>query len=95
VAQAAEALDGNEVALLDVHLADAVEDGDAGAQERGDLDGVDVGRNADNGLGPEEDVLRVAAILRDAIDGDVVATLELAALARTAGLVMAWEEKGC
>ena len=50
MAQAAEALDRNDFTGSDLHLAHAVEDGDAGA-EKGCVGGwIDVGRNTDGGF---------------------------------------------
>ena len=89
VAQAAQALDGDDAALLDVQLADAVEDGHAGAQQRRDLGGVHVGGQRHDGLGAQQGVLGVAAVPSHAVDGAVVAHLELGALALAAALIVA------
>lgn len=88
VAQAAEPLDGDEAALLDPLLADAVEDGDARAQQRRRLRRLNLLGDADDGLGSQQHVLGIAAVPRDAVDGLVLAVLELAALALPAHAVV-------
>ena len=70
-------------------LADAVEDGQAGAQQRRGLGRVHLAGHADGGLGAHEDVLGVAAVLGHAVDDLVLAMLEEAALALAAGRVVA------
>ena len=89
VAQPAESLDGHQVALLDVHLADAVEDGDAGAEKGRHLGRVQVGRHAHGGFFAEDAVLGVAAVEAAPVYGLVVARLELASLAGAARSVVA------
>lgn len=89
MAQTAEALDGDEGTLLDAHLADAVEDGDTGAEERRGAGGLHLLGDADDGLGTQQGVLGVAAVLAVAVDLLVLAHLELTALALAAGAVVA------
>lgn len=88
VAQAAEPLDGDEAALLDSLLADAVEDGDARTQQRRRLCGLHLLGDAHDGLSTQQHVLGKAAVLRDAVDGLVLAVLELTALALPAHAVV-------
>lgn len=59
MAEAAEALDRDGGALGDVLVADAVEDGYAGAEEGGVFGGRDVGGDGDQGFGAEEGVFCV------------------------------------
>ncbi len=56
MSETAETLDRNELAGGDLHLAHAVEDGDAGAEEGRVGGGIDIGGNVDNGLGAEDAV---------------------------------------
>jgi hypothetical protein len=58
VAEAADALDGDEVTGMDVvHVAHRVVNGDAGAEERRGLCGVKVAGDSHDSLGPEQNVL--------------------------------------
>lgn len=59
MAEAAETLDRDGGALGDVLLADAVEDGYAGAEEGGVFCGGDVGGDLDEGFGADEAVFGV------------------------------------
>lgn len=81
VAETTETLHGNQVTLLDTHLADAVEDGDTGAQQWRNLGRAHLLGDADGGFGAQDDVLGVAAVAADAVDLFIVASLEKAALA--------------
>lgn len=79
--QATESLHGDQVTLLDTHLADAVEDGHTGAQQRRDVGRAHLLGDADDGLGAQDDVLGIAAIPAEAIDLAILASLEETALA--------------
>lgn len=51
MSKTAETVDGNGLAGGDFHLAHAVEDGDAGAEDGSEGGGVDIRGNVDDGLG--------------------------------------------
>ena len=53
MAETAEALDRDGFAAGDVHVAHAVEDGDAGAEDGGVARGVDVWGDVDGGFGAQ------------------------------------------
>jgi len=89
VTETTETLDGDGVALDDVHLADTVEDSDTGAEQRRKFSGVDAVWDAHDGLGAQVRVLGVATVAIDSVDDLVVAHLEEAPVAGLAGAVVA------
>jgi hypothetical protein len=88
MAKTTEALDGDKFAEGDVLLADGVEDRDAGAKNGCVFDGIDVGRDTNDGLCTQEHILCIPSIERDAVYCLILAHLELPALARLARVVV-------
>src|SRR5262249_4910039 len=91
VAEAADAEDGDRVARPCVRIAQRVERGDAGAHQRTGVDRADVVRNRRQSFERDDDVVRVAAVHRDAGDQLVHAGDERAAAARFAVAAIAAE----
>lgn len=88
VSQAAQALHGHDVAGWDLQLADGIEDRDASTQNGRVLSRVDLFRHPDDGLGPQQHVLGKPAVLGNAVDGAVLAHLELPSVTLLAGAVV-------
>lgn len=84
----AEALNGDRVAVDNVHLADGVEDGDTGAEEGSGFGGVELFGNGDGGLGAESGVFSISTVPGDAVDLLVVAGLEESTVASLADTVV-------
>lgn len=79
--KATDALNDHEVALLNVCLADGVEDGQACAEQGCCLGRVDIFGNGNSRLGAKKDVFSVATISAGSIVDGVAARLEETATA--------------
>src|SRR5262249_32457693 len=66
MAQAADSLNGNQIAGLGATMAQRVEGGKAGAEKRTGIGGIERVGNAREGFDRSEHVLRVAAVEADA-----------------------------
>lgn len=89
MAETTKTLDRDDFARGNVQLAHAVEDGHASAEERRDFSWVDVLGNSHSSFSPERGVFAVPAVAHDAVDGLVVAHLEVSPVAGLAGEVVA------
>ena len=88
--ETAETLHRDSVAGLDMRdVTDAIEDRHARTEERRDLSSISAVGDTDCGLSAQRGVLAVASLAEDAVDGLVLAHLELAAIAGAAGVVVA------
>ena len=79
MAEAADAEDGDEVAGARSAVAQAVEGGDAGAEQRGGVDVGEVVGHEGEGVGGSDHVVGIAAVVADAGDVLVFAEDEVAA----------------
>jgi hypothetical protein len=91
VAEAADAEDRHDVARPRVGLAQRVVGGDARAQQRRGVDGVEVVRDPRQRVERDHDLLGPAAVVGDARDLEVLALDEVAAAARVAAEARAAE----
>ncbi|KAI6760626.1 hypothetical protein HG530_009486 [Fusarium avenaceum] len=81
-------LNCDEVALLNVHLANAVKDSDASAKKRSSLGRIELLGNTNNSFRAKKDILGKSTILTDTIDGLVIAHLKLGPLALSTSSIM-------
>src|SRR5882762_6398815 len=88
MAQASDALDGNQIARPRTGISERVVHGDAGAKERGGLLGGQVVRDRGHGFGGRDHVFGVAAIEADGGDLLEPAENEIASAARIARKAM-------
>jgi hypothetical protein len=89
MAQAADALNGDQIAGVRARITQRIENRDAGTKQRGGLGGVKVVGDGGDGLGGCKHVFLVTAIVADAGDFFVLAVNEVASAAGIAGETMA------
>jgi len=89
MAEASDTLNCDQLTGARARVAQRVEDGDAGAEERGGFGGGEIVGDCRYRLGGRDHVLGVAAVVSDARNLSVFAEREVAAAAGFAGKIMA------
>ena len=92
MSEAADALDGDEIAAAEAGVAEGVVGGDAGAEERGGFGGAEVVGNGGDAASFGDHNFGVAAVDGDAGDYGIEAIDDVAATAGFAGTVFTAEE---
>ena len=86
--QTTQSLHSDNVSRHDAHVADAVEHGNAGTQQWGDVSGLGVLWHPHSGFCAQRSILAISAIPRDAVDSLVRTHLEETAAASAAIVVV-------